>query len=214
MVDSQKFSKMLDQSSIDPIEVDKIYKALYQRQQLSPQYNSYIIDYLTNNKGDYLEIGCFNGAFIAQIAKKFPNKNIYGIDPFIADEHIKGHKPDNFMPDIKENLYKNIKDINNITFWESTTYNCLQKEKYKDLSNVSCILIDGSHRYKDIIVDIDFILNIKNKHEMLIIFDDMQVPDVIEAVMYFKTKLNIRIKASKRHKTTGEYFIISSYEKN
>ena len=38
---------------------------------------------------------------------------------------------------------------------------------------------------------------------MLIIFDDMQVPDVIEAVMYFKTKLNIRIKASKRHKTTG-----------
>ena len=54
MVDSQKFSKMLDQSSIDPIEVDKIYKALYQRQQLSPQYNSCIIDYLTNNKGDYL----------------------------------------------------------------------------------------------------------------------------------------------------------------
>ena len=158
--------------------------------QLSPDHNKDIIKHLKENSGDYLEIGCFNGVLIQQLAKTFPQKNIYGIDPFISDKHTNRYD----ISDAKENLYNNIKDINNITFWESTTHDCLKTHKYKKLSNISCILIDGAHDFKNVMIDIEFILKIKNKHDIFIIFDDMHIGDVIKATNAFKKLFKSRIK--------------------
>ena len=45
-------------------------------------------NWLSNSEFNYLEIGCFDGYNLAVLAEKFPNKTIYGIDPFINDGNI------------------------------------------------------------------------------------------------------------------------------
>lgn len=39
---------------------------------------------LASIKSNYLEIGVFDGDSIAGLAKKYPDKKIYAIDPFIG----------------------------------------------------------------------------------------------------------------------------------
>ena len=45
----------------------------------------YFTNHLKDYDGNYLEIGVFNGDSIASLGDLYPNKKIYGVDPFIED---------------------------------------------------------------------------------------------------------------------------------
>jgi len=159
---------------------------------LSPAAADSIRNWFNTNKGDYLEIGVYNGVFLSEVAKTYEDKKVFGIDPFISDGHT-GQPRGEALTTPKDNTYQNISGLNNVTLWEATTQDCLNKKYYTKLSNVSCAFIDGSHHYNDIVVDIDFITSIQNKSEMYVVFDDLHIPDVINSIEYFKTKIGDRL---------------------
>src|SRR5436190_517016 len=47
---------------------------------------------LQHQPGNYLEIGCFEGFALRELAKVYPQKMFYGIDPFIEDGNTYGHQ--------------------------------------------------------------------------------------------------------------------------
>ena len=151
-----------------------------------------ILEWLKTNQGDYLEIGCYHGIFLSEIAEKFPNINVYGIDPHIADGWT-GEDRGTFLLEIKANFKHNTDGLNNITHWESTTKECLENKQYNDVTNISCVLIDGSHHYEDILVDIEFVSNLNNKQNLMVVFDDTKIQDVVKSMEYFSQYLSHRI---------------------
>jgi hypothetical protein len=149
-----------------------------------------MLDYLTKNDGNYLEIGIYNGVSISILANKLQNKIFYGIDPFISDGNIETEQGviqlGTKLSLEKENALYNMKDINNIKFYELTSKEFLEKNRHtiKDM-NISSILVDGSHIYKDILVDIEICVTALSKGGGIIYFDDTHIADVKKAVDYF-----------------------------
>lgn len=156
-------------------------------QSLSREAVSNIIDYSVLN---YLEIGCYDGVHLVEIAKKKSDKTIFGIDPFIADSHL-GFKEGESLVTQKNNLYENINDISNIVFFEGTTEYFYNKFNKNDLNklNIDFIYIDGYHRYDYIMIDIKFalecIVNNSNK-KGIILFDDLHIKDVEDSMNYLE----------------------------
>ena len=159
---------------------------------LSTAYCGKVLDWLENTKGSYLEIGVYNGVFLSQVAETFPQHNVFGIDPFIGDGYT-GEPQGSKLSDQFENARKNIEGLPNAKVWTSTTKECLDNHYYKELSEVSCILVDGSHHYDDILIDFEFILRIQNNRNMLVLFDDLHIKDVIDAINFFEEKHSSRI---------------------
>lgn len=175
-------------------------------QSLSKGTVSNILDYSVLN---YLEIGCFDGVHLVEIAKKKSDKTIFGIDPFIADSHL-GFKEGESLLTQKSNLYENIKGISNISFFEGTTeqfYNKFNENDLKEL-NIDFIYIDGYHRYDYIIIDIKLslkcIVNNSNK-KGIILFDDLHIKDVIDSMNYLE---NLCKENHIQYIRNHDYFII------
>jgi len=135
---------------------------------------------------NYLEIGVFDGDSIAGIAQRHPNKTVYAIDPFIEDGntvHTTNVERGNSMPKQKENTYKNIKDLSNIVLFETTSGDfakLLTDEMITDM-NVGWVLIDGSHYYEDIVVDMHMAMRLIGDKPGGIVFDDVNLPGVGQA---------------------------------
>jgi precorrin-6B methylase 2 len=151
-----------------------------------------ILDWLEIHPGDYLEIGCYHGVFLSEVAEKFSDIKVYGIDPHIADGWT-GEEKGTFLSEIKVNFKHNIEGLNNITHWELKTEECLEKKYYNDISDISCVLIDGSHHYEDILTDIKFISYLNNKQNLMVVFDDIKIQDVIKSMEYFFQHFSHRI---------------------
>lgn len=159
-----------------------------------------IINSLPYSKGNFLEIGCFDGANIASIAKENPHKIIYGIDPFICnDEHLQlpvGTKLNNQ----KINLYENIKNLSNVKFFETTTEQFSLSQSEEDIKNmnVDLIFIDGAHVFDFITHDVDLSINLILNNSFnggIVVFDDLHIKDVIKGINYMCEKLiNLNIK--------------------
>jgi hypothetical protein len=160
--------------------------------QLISSFIQPINNWLTEHPGDYLEIGCYYGVFLAEVAENFPNYKVYAIDPHIADGWT-GEPQGMILSQIKEDFLYNIEGLDNIVFWEKTTEQCFKEKKFNDIKELSCVLIDGSHHYDDIIVDINFISNIKHKQDVFVFFDDLHIPDVVKAINYFIEKMDTQI---------------------
>ena len=161
--------------------------------QLSNGFIPFITYWLLDSiNGDYLEIGCYYGVFLSEIAEQYPHIKVYGIDPHISDAY-KTENKDLLQKEVKEYFAYNIKGLNNIIFWNGKTEDYLSNEYIEQLSNVSCVLIDGSHIFEDILFDIMLVEKIKSKHKMLVVFDDLHVEDVIQAIDIFKKIFKSRI---------------------
>jgi len=147
-----------------------------------------LVDFINKSNLNYLEIGCFDGVTLTKVALNYKNKKIYGIDPFISDGHT-GTPINTVLNQQKQNLYHNITNVDNVTFFQLTTDQFTKIEPNYKALNIDCIFVDGSHHYDDIMVDIDTALEcIKNNENKkgIIIFHDLQIIDVINAILELK----------------------------
>lgn len=142
-------------------------------------------------KNNFLEIGCYHGYNLAFLSKLYPNKKIYGTDPFISDGHVEG-EPGYKLTKQKENLYSNIKNCENVSFYEMSSEEFL-KTQINNLAtmNISAVFIDGAHVLKHILIDIELAFEcIKSNSSGTgdIIFHDLHIKDVLEGIEFFKQK--------------------------
>jgi len=157
----------------------------------------YFLNHLKDYPGNYLEIGVFEGYSLRELAKEYPDKMIYGVDPFIEDGHTTGH---NGVPKgermwaQREATYRNINGIHNIAFFETESRNWgwnLPVGYIKEM-NISCILVDGDHSYKECSNDLRLsLMCIPNGGVIWV--DDQGLPSVIQAVEEFTKECNERI---------------------
>ena len=147
---------------------------------------------LSKSDLNYLEIGVFNGDSIAELAKLNPNKMIYGIDPFIEDGctmHTTHVKENESMPVQRQNTYNNISGLSNIKLFEQKTS---EFDNTQDL-NIGWILIDGSHHYEDVCIDIKIAMKQIGNKKGGIVFDDTNYAPVIQAHNEFLIEYKDRI---------------------
>lgn len=150
-----------------------------------PGYNFFMQE-LDSSPYNYLEIGVFNGDSIAGLARTYPNKVVYAIDPFIEDGATINHsgvQEDEFMPTQRENTMNHIHGLENITLFELLSRdfsNILTDEMVSDM-NVGHVLIDGSHHYDDVIVDVNLAMRLIGNKSGSIVFDDLNLPGVAKA---------------------------------
>jgi len=151
-----------------------------------------ITSYLEEHGGDYLEIGCYEGVLITKLAIKFPNRSMVGIDPFIGDGWTK-EAVGTQLSDVEKVFLKNISGNSNIKHFRGTSREFYDLGNFDCLQNVSCIYIDGSHHYADIVVDVDILEKINNDRIKKVFFDDLHITDVQNGVEYFKNKYRDRL---------------------
>ena len=147
---------------------------------------------------NYLEIGVFDGDSIGGIAKNHPEYKIYGIDPFLEDGYTVDHTRVNaneHMPVQQANTYKNIQGLTNVVLFETTSKDFADTltDKMVNDMNVGWVLIDGSHHYEDVIIDINLAIRLIGHKPGVIIFDDVNIEGVNKAYLEF---LNMSIKKS------------------
>ncbi|HET8688291.1 MAG TPA: class I SAM-dependent methyltransferase [Methanosarcina sp.] len=151
---------------------------------------NYFADKFKTSDLNCLEIGIFNGDSIGTLASMFPEKKFYGVDPFIEDgytSHTSGVQRHERILTQKENAYRNIQGKPNATIFEETSGSFaarLTDEMVKEL-NVGWVLIDGSHHYADVVIDIKLAMRLIGDKKGGIIFDDVCVPEVGKAYAEF-----------------------------
>ena len=169
---------------------------------LCPDAYYFFWEYLTQSPGNYLEIGVFDGSGICEIARRFPDKTIYAIDPFIEDGYT---IPQSNMPtggkllDQRYAFLKNATPLSNIVYFEMPSFYFLEKLRSEpemiDKMNISAVFVDGSHHYHDVIVDCE-IADMVLKQEGCIVFDDCGwIEGVNKAIAVFKEQYKHRIKS-------------------
>ena len=182
-----------------------------------------ILEYFTNNiknyDGNYLEIGVFNGTSIASLADIYPNKKIYGIDPFIEDgwtSHTTNKNQGEHLISQKENTLNQIKDKSNVVLFEMTSkrfVETLNSEKIREM-NISAVFIDGAHQYEHVKNDAELALSLIGNKSGLVTFDDTHVSDVSCVCDEFKIMLGSRLINIECHSTNTISFIIKANTNN
>ncbi len=151
---------------------------------------NYFVNALKTSEYNCLEIGIFNGDSIATLSSIYPEKKFYGVDPFIEDgytSHTSGVPRHERIMTQKENAYRNIDGKTNVTIFEETSASFaarLTDEMVKEL-NVGWVLIDGSHHYADVVIDIKLAMRLIGNKQGGIVFDDVCVPEVGQAYREF-----------------------------
>lgn len=167
---------------------------------LSPLNYGILKANLENFQGNHLEIGAFDGEGIRFLALEFPQRHFYVIDPFIEDGHtswISGKERGESIQHVREVAKINM-NLPNITHYDMTTEQFI-KSGIK-LDNVETVMVDGSHNYDDVIIDIDFSLNLLKGKFGLIMIDDTNKQEVFDAyVKYFPESTNDKYKISATH---------------
>lgn len=176
---------------------------------------SFVTSKLNKISGNYLEIGVYDGESIETLASLFPNKKIYGIDPFIEDGHTSwnsrrliGEK----LESQKKHTINRIKDKSNIIFFEMTSklfYENLTIENIEKY-NVEIVFIDGDHHYDNVVNDLNLAVSLLNNKKGIIILDDIHMPDVKTAQQEFLSKYQTKIVETSSFKNAVAYTIISN----
>jgi len=170
---------------------------------LSEGYTPQIKEFLARSEGDYLEIGSYYAYFLTAMAIQFPDKKVYGIDPHISDGYTAGAKGE-AIPEVEEVADFNTSLVDNVELIKLTTKDFLKKKNAsKILKNISCVLVDGSHYYDDIVHDLELVTRIENDYEKLVAFDDLQIADVSKAFDELHIKLTGRIIDSQKNAHTA-----------
>ena len=164
---------------------------------LSGQVYDYVCTKLPTIDGNYFEIGVFNGAGFAQVARENAEKKCYAVDPFIEDGHTNassGIDTGSYMTQQKENFLENTKDLDNITLFEMTSTefaNQLIDQLVNDM-NISMVTIDGDHHYEHVIKDFDIAVQLLKQGGHIVV-DDTDIAGVSRALNEFKEKFSSKI---------------------
>lgn len=154
-------------------------------------------EHLSTLSGNYLEIGVYNGVSIKEMAIAYPDRLIIGVDPFIEDgctSHNSGISFGKSLELQKTNTISNIANIDNIKLYETTSEDFFRDNvEFFSEFNVSAIFVDGSHHYKDVVSDYKLAMALLDNKCGFICFDDLQVPDVLSAILEFETEFSDRI---------------------
>jgi hypothetical protein len=141
---------------------------------------------LARTGANYLEIGVFNGDAIGKLGVAYPNKIIYGIDPFIEDgytSHTSGVDSGEYMSQQEANTRKNIKGLDNVVLFKLTSEEFVEilNDEMVKMMQISHVLIDGSHHYEDVVIDAELAVRLLDGRPGIIVFDDVNLPGVKEA---------------------------------
>ncbi len=165
---------------------------------LSQSVYNYVNEKLRFVKGNFFEIGVFNGTGLAQVAANHPDKICYAVDPFIEDGHTvasSGIETGNPIAQQLANCLENIKNLKNVNLYQVTSkqfFNNLTSEEITTM-NIGLSVIDGNHHYDHVVNDLELCLSLLEKRSGYILVDDVDVPDVNRAYQEFKEKYHNRI---------------------
>lgn len=147
----------------------------------------YFMEHLGKRRGNYLEIGVFEGYMLRELAQTFPDKMFYGVDPFIEDGHTTGHNgvPKGETTHVqKAKTWENISEHKNIRLFEQTSRSFFEDVTDEDLwkLDLTHIFVDGNHSYEEARNDMfNSVRAFINGGWMFI--DDIGLPGVTEAAM-------------------------------
>jgi hypothetical protein len=136
---------------------------------------------------------------LRELAKAYPEREFYGIDPFIEDGHTFGHqglaKPGELMLRQQQICRENAK-LPNITLLEETSKRFAESlaEAAVVLMNISCVFVDGNHHYEHVDNDCHLAVRLLPKGGV-IFFDDLDEPGVARAVKELRLREEGRIVA-------------------
>jgi predicted O-methyltransferase YrrM len=150
---------------------------------------------LARDNLNYLEIGVYNGDSIATLAKMYPNKTVYAIDPFIEDgftSHDTGVERGEYMSQQEANTRRNIAGLDNVVLFKMTSQEFAEMltDEMVDLMNIGHVLVDGSHHYEDVVIDSELSIKLFNNKPGIIVFDDADLDGVARARKEFHIKYN------------------------
>jgi hypothetical protein len=166
---------------------------------LSSHVYSPIIAYLEKSKGNYLEIGVFNGVGLHNVATTYPKKLCEAIDPFIEDGYTtlsSGCNTGAGMDAQRNSTMAFVKECKNVNLNIMTSH-----EYFKQLTpvkiaklNIGAVLIDGNHHYEFVVNDYQLAMTVIDRKEGLVVFDDIQVNGVRQALDEFTIEYADRIE--------------------
>lgn len=162
---------------------------------------------LAQSPFNYLEIGVFNGVSIANLGAQYPDKTIYGVDPFIEDGCTTDHSgvvEHEFMSTQHANTMSNIEGLENITLFKMTSveFNSTLTDAMISDMDVGWVLIDGSHHYPDVINDVHVAMRLIGDRKGGVVFDDLNIEGVKRAHDEF-----VSLYASKISEPTDLYHV-------
>jgi len=155
--------------------------------------------YLSEYPLGHLQIGVFDGYCFAELARQFPAKPFYAIDPFIEDghtSHLTNRKQGDAIPVQEAEFMRNTADLSNVKLFRQKSLDFRSEPGME----IDSILIDGSHHYVDVARDIQIMMELfRGKSHCVAYFDDYdnRVHGVVKAV-------NELLRNAKRH-TVGRY---------
>ncbi len=167
---------------------------------LATKIYNFVKEDLKNFKGNYLEIGVFDGEGLAMLAKEYPDKNFWGIDPFIEDgntTHITGITKGGGLLSCKMKTKHNLSGLSNVLLIESTSKDTLFKAEYLQLTETSIqyVFIDGDHSFEAATIDYRLAMKLIGDKSGAVVFDDVEecCPGVLRAAMNFQREFHDRI---------------------
>jgi Methyltransferase domain len=165
--------------------------------------------------GNYLEIGIWEGGSLNTLASLYPDKKFYGIDPFISDGNVFGIEEGKELINQREAVYKNISSFSNIKLFEVTSKEFFNQYGSNLASlDISTVLIDGSHHYEDVVLDLELAFKAIGNKAGLIFIDDTNIYDVQAAIDSQLDKYRDRILAEVRTDWNGYLISIGSAYKS
>lgn len=186
----------VDDSSVEK-EIIEILTS--QPMSLMPNKLTYIIKAINDYKlTQVLEIGTFAGGTAYILAKALPSNTITTVDPNNFEEYFTIHIHTNHLiylqskyPELIlepasfrhiQKLYK--KECDNITLITDVVHNV-------DISQMSCIIVDGSHKQEDVGTDLEYCY--ANMQPGIIFIDDCMYQHINETVKTFAKKYNLEL---------------------
>jgi len=146
----------------------------------------FLLENLQNFSGNHLDIGVFDGDGVAELAGAYPDKIIYGIDPFIDDGHtcsLTGVNKGEDMISQEERTKHRLSAYQNAFLHVMTSQEFLKliTPEQIEIMNINSVFIDGSHWYDDVLIDMTLAVKLIGKNKGIITFDDLATDEVRRA---------------------------------
>jgi hypothetical protein len=162
---------------------------------LAPYIYNELKTFLKTTKGNFLEIGSFDGDGIAMLAKLYPEKMFYSIDPFIEDghtTHITNTMQGNEIEHIYQRFKANTDNLTNIVHFKMPTARFLELKLM--LPSINTMLIDGDHSFFGASLDLQLANILAKNNELTVFMDDINKKSVRGALNYFNANYGFLIE--------------------
>ena len=146
----------------------------------------FLLENLQNFPGNHLDIGVFDGDGVAELASTYPDKIIYGIDPFIEDGHTCSLTGVNKGEDM---ISQEERTKHKLSAYQNAFLNVMTSEEFLklitpeqiEIMKINSVFIDGSHWYDDVLIDMTLAVKLIGKNKGIITFDDLNKDEVMKA---------------------------------